>query len=71
MESKIRSALSQKLVVLLKNFASAFDPEVIPKGGLQAAIVLLAHLKNKDAAQMCDVLSRYILVPGPLLFSRS
>jgi len=62
METKLKSSLASKLVILLKNFSSAFEPEVISKGGLQTAIVLYSYLENIDAAKLCEILAKYIQV---------
>lgn len=62
METKLKENLANKLIILLKNFSTAFDPEVIPTGGLRTAIVLLSYLQDIDASKICDVLTEYIEV---------
>ena len=58
----MKASLAGKLIVLLKNFPTAFDPEVISKGGVQTAIVLLSHLQDIDASQLPELLGSYIKV---------
>ncbi len=62
MEQEITQSLRKKLVILLRNYNTAFGPEVISKGGLSTAIVLLAHLDHIDSQQMSEYLSKFIAV---------